>query len=83
MEWERKMAKKKQQNASAEFVLVNVVYEDGSQRSNRKVPAGELSGHDTAAEIQRIIEEQDQKIAELSGQPRAPIKSITRVDGRR
>ena len=83
MEWEKKMAKKKQPNTSAEFVLVNVTYEDGSQRSNRKVPASELSGHDDDAEILRVIEEQDRKIAELSGQPRGAIKSIARVGGRR
>ena len=76
------MAKKKQ-NTSADFVLVNVVYEDGSQRSNRRVPSAELSGFDDEAEIRRVIEEQDQKIAEMSGQPRAPIKSISRVGGRR
>ncbi len=76
------MAKKKP-NTSAEFVLVNVLYEDGSQRSNRKVPAGELTGFDDEADIQRIIEEQDRKIAEMSGQPLAPIQSISRVGGRR
>jgi hypothetical protein len=83
MEWEKKMAKKKQQSASAEFIVVNVTYEDGSQRSNRKIPAGDLSGFDDEAEIQAAIEEQDRKIAELSGQPRGAIQSITRVSGRR
>lgn len=83
MEWERKKGKKNQASASADFVLVNVMYEDGSQRSNRKVPISELSGIDDQADIERVIEEQDRKIAELSGQPRAPIKSIARVSSRR
>ncbi len=83
MEWEKKMAKKKQSNTSDEFVLVNVVYEDGTQRSNRKIPASELTGFDDDTDIERAIEEQDRKIAELSGQPRGPIKSITRVNSRR
>jgi hypothetical protein len=83
MEWEKKMAKKKQTNASDEFILVDVVYEDGSQRSNRKIPTSELTGFDDDVDIECIIEEQDRKIAELSGQPRGPIKSITRVKGRR
>jgi len=83
MEWEKKMSKKKQSNTSDEFVLVNVVYEDGTQRSNRKIPASELSGFDDAADIERAIEEQDRKIAELSGQPRGPIKEITKVNSRR
>ena len=38
------MAKKP--TARTESVLFNVVYEDGSQRSNRKVPADILGGLD-------------------------------------
>jgi hypothetical protein len=30
----------------AEFTLFDVVYEDGSQRSNRRVPSGVLGGLD-------------------------------------
>ena len=30
--------------ARTEFVLFNVIYEDGTQRSNRKVPADILGG---------------------------------------
>ena len=74
------MGQKRQ--VTSEMVIVDVLYEDGSQRSNRKVPSSELSGFDDDAEIRQIIEAQDQKIAGLSGQSRAPIKSITRV-GRR
>jgi len=73
------MAKKKQPAGSVEFVLVNVLYQDGSQSSNRRVPCSELSGFDEEKEIRAIIEAQDRKVAELSGQPRGPIKSITRV----
>jgi len=73
------MAKKKQPAGSVEFVLVNVLYQDGSQSSNRRVPRSELSGFDEEKEIRAIIEAQDRKVAELSGQPRGPIKSITRV----
>lgn len=69
----------KKQDTGSEFVLVNVLYEDGSQRSNRKIPRTQLSGFDDATDIRQAIEEQDRKIAELSGQPRAAIKSITRV----
>ena len=83
MEWEKKMSKKKQSNTSAEFLLVNVFYEDGTQRSNRKIPSSELTGFDDDIDIQRVIEEQDRKIAELSGQPRAAIKEIVKVNGRR
>ena len=75
------MARKKQK-ISDEVLLVNVLYEDGSQRSNRKVQAAELSGYDDEREIRQIIEAQDQKIAELSGQRLAPIKEIIRVGKR-
>jgi len=73
------MGRSRKQDDKAEFVIVNVLYEDGSQRSNRKVARAQLSGFDDVADIRQAIEEQDRKIAELSGQPRAAIKSITRV----
>lgn len=72
------MAVKKRSNSS-DYLLVNVLYEDGAQRSNRKVMLSQLSGFDDEADIRQAIDEQDRKITELSGQARAPIKSITRV----
>jgi hypothetical protein len=72
------MAKKQQARPSG-FVLFDVVYEDGTQTSNRKVPATELGGLDGDAPARTIIESQDQKIAEMSGSRRSPIKSIARV----
>jgi hypothetical protein len=60
------------------FVLFDVLYEDGSRSSNRKVPRGEVDGLDGDAPARTLIEEQDRKISELSGRPRAPIKSIVR-----
>ena len=41
------MAKKP--TARVEFVFFNVTYEDGSQRSNRKVPADVLDAYDKEA----------------------------------
>jgi hypothetical protein len=73
------MAKKKQPAGSVEFVIVNVIYQDGAQTSNRRVPRSELSGFDEESEIRTIIEAQDRKVAEMSGQPRGPIKEIVRV----
>ena len=63
------------------FVLFDVVYEDGSRTSNRKVPSEELLGLDGDEPAKAIIEEQDRKIAEMSGRPRGPIKSISRSPG--
>ena len=61
-----------------EFVLFDVVYEDGTKRSNRRVPMSALGGLDGDEPAKAIIAEQDAEIAEKSGQPRAPIKSIRR-----
>lgn len=62
----------------SEFVLFDVIYEDGSQRSNRKVPADLLGGLDKDEPAKTFIMEQDQAIAEKSGQPPLPIKTMKR-----
>lgn len=69
---------RKEQPVSKTFVLFDVVYEDGSRTSNRKVPAAELGGLDGDGPARAFIEDQDRKIAEMSGNPRGPVKSITR-----
>jgi hypothetical protein len=70
------MARKRQPDSA--FVLFDVIYQDGSRTSNRKVPAEELGGLDGDEPAKAIIEAQDRKIAEMSGRPRGPIKSISR-----
>ena len=70
------MAKKP--TARSEFVFFDVVYEDGSQRSNRKVDAGLLGGLDGDEPARGAIMEQDRAIAEKSGLPPLPIKSVRR-----
>lgn len=70
------MAKKP--TARSEFVLFDVIYEDGSQRSNRKVPADLLGGLDGDGPARTAIMEQDQAIAEKSGVPPLQIKSLKR-----
>lgn len=72
------MARKKP-NPKAEFVLFNVFYEDGSQTSNRRVPGEILGGLEGDDPAMAAIEEQDREIAERSGRPRGPIKSIERA----
>ncbi|MGA2126515.1 MAG: hypothetical protein ABSG76_10220 [Xanthobacteraceae bacterium] len=61
-----------------EFVMFDVFYEDGSRRSNRKVPSTVLGGIDKDSAARAIIEEQDRLIAEKSGIPPLPIESIRR-----
>lgn len=70
------MAKKP--TARVEFVMFDVIYEDGSQRSNRKVAAEVLGGLDGDEPARTAIMEQDQAIAAKSGLPPLAIKSIMR-----
>ena len=60
------------------YVLFDVLYEDGSRTSNRRLPITELSGLDADEAARRIIEEQDEAIADMSGRSRLPIKKLTR-----
>lgn len=64
------------------FVMFNVIYEDGTQTSNRKIPGSELGGLEGDAPAQGLIEEQDRKIEEQSGRSRGPIKSVMRASTR-
>ena len=60
-------------------MLFDVLYEDGTQSSNRKVPATELGGLDGDTPARAFVEMQDREIGERSGRPRGRIKSITRA----
>jgi len=64
---------------SEEFILFDVLYEDGTRTSNRKIPGSELGEVDGDLLAKTYIEAQDRQIAEISGKPRSPIKSLTRV----
>jgi hypothetical protein len=72
------MARKNKKPVTNEFVLFDVIYEDGSQSSNRRVPSVELGGLDGDEPAKAIIAAQDRKIGELSGRPRGRIKTIAR-----
>jgi len=61
-----------------EFTLFDVVYEDGSQRSNRKVRSEILGGIDGDEPARAVIEEQDRLIAEKSGVPALAVKTLYR-----
>lgn len=64
--------------AEPEFVLFDVLYEDGSKRSNRRVPSAELGGLEGDAPALAILEAEDRKLGEVSGHPRPAIKSVSR-----
>jgi hypothetical protein len=70
------MARKKP--AESEFIAFDVIYEDGSQRSNRRVASADIDPIDGDKSVQALIEEQDRKIEEMSGKSRGPIKSVKR-----
>ena len=73
------MAKKPGTNPKNEFVFFDVLYEDGSQRSNRRVPAVLLGGLEKDEPARGFIIEQDREIAEKSGRPPLFIKNIRRA----
>ncbi|MGY3450226.1 hypothetical protein [Bradyrhizobium sp. USDA 4353] len=77
------MAKKPGSNPKGEFAFFNVTYEDGSQRSNRRVPAELLGGLDGDEPARGFIMEQDRNIAEKSGRPPLAIKSLERVGAKK
>ncbi|HEV7345977.1 MAG TPA: hypothetical protein VGN60_10155 [Devosia sp.] len=62
----------------SEFVMFDITYEDGSQRSNRKVDASLLGGLDGDAPAREAIMEQDRAISQKSGLPPLEIKTIKR-----
>lgn len=68
---------------NSEFVMFDVVYEDGSQRSNRKVPRTLTGGLDGDKPAHEFLIEQDRDIAEKSGRPPLKIKSITRAGAKK
>lgn len=69
---------RKKPTAKAEFVLFDVLYEDGTLTSNRRVPGEVVQTYEGDAPARAVIEAQDNEIAERSGRSRGPIKSITR-----
>ena len=77
------MAKKPGTNPKGEFAFFDVVYEDGSQRSNRRVPAELLGGLDGDEPARGYIIEQDRDIAEKGGRPPLKIKEISRVGAKK
>ena len=76
------MARKKPKGNGAAFTMFNVSYEDGLMTSNRRV-SNDLLDQTFGESIQDLarsaIEDQDNEIAQRSGQRRAKIKSIVRA----
>jgi hypothetical protein len=73
------MARKPGTRSGGEFALFDVTYEDGSQRSNRRVPVALLGGLDGDEPAKAELARQDREIAEKSGRPALVIKSVKRA----
>lgn len=71
------MARKKP-TARVELIAFDVLYEDGTRSSNRKISSSLLEGLDGDGPALAFLEAQDKEIAERSGAPRAGIKSVSR-----
>jgi hypothetical protein len=69
---------KKKPRVDSSIVLFDVFYEDGSRASNRKVPGAGLGGLDGDEPARIYIEEQEEKIAALSGKEPRVIDRIVR-----
>jgi hypothetical protein len=67
---------------AGEFLLFDVLYDDGTRTSNRKVKGDELKEWDFDGSVRAVIEAQDRDIAERSGKPRGAIKAIVPAGGR-
>ncbi|MBM3529988.1 MAG: hypothetical protein FJX62_18050 [Alphaproteobacteria bacterium] len=76
------MARKPGTRSAGDFVLFDVLYEDGTQRSNRRVPADILGGLDKDEPAKAAIAAQDRAIAEKSGIPPMNIKAVRRSDSK-
>jgi hypothetical protein len=76
------MARRSTVRRVAEFILFDILYEDGTRTSNRKIPGGELGDIKGDLCAKTYIEAQDRKIAEISGKSRTAVKSLTRVHRR-
>ena len=72
------MARRKSKPVESGYALFDVLYEDGSRSSNRRVPRSLLGGLDGDEPARKVIEDQDNTIAEKAGRPRIPVKKITR-----
>lgn len=65
-------------SSKSEFVLFDVLYEDGARRSNRRVPKEILGGLDGDEPARAFLEALDREIAARSGQTMAAIKAVRR-----
>jgi hypothetical protein len=69
---------KKKTRVDDGFIQFDVVYEDGTKSSRRKVAASDLVDSVGDDHAKTVIMAQDRKISEMSGNHRGAIKTIAR-----
>jgi hypothetical protein len=72
------MSRKKQPVAS-EFIFFDVLYDDGTRTSNRKVASADVQEWNFDESVRTALEAQDREIRERSGRARGTIQTVTRA----
>ena len=70
------MAKKP--TARVEFAFFNVIYEDGTKSSRRKINAAGVDASDIETFAMTEIMNQDRRISEMSGKSRGQVKTLVK-----
>ena len=69
---------RKKPRLETSFILFDVIYQDGTRTSYRKVPASEIDELDGINAAKAFIEAQDRTIAQRSGVQRGPVRAVLR-----
>jgi hypothetical protein len=69
---------KKQKKIEDSFVFFDVIYDDGTKSSRRKINAAGVAPEDVEAFVLTEVMNQDRRIAEMSGKTRGNVKSLVK-----
>lgn len=69
---------RKKPTARVAMIKYDVIYEDGSRASNRKIASTDLAGNDKDEAARAYFEAQDREIGRMSGVARGTIKTVIR-----
>jgi hypothetical protein len=69
---------KKQKKIEDSFVFFDVIYEDGTKSSRRKINAAGVDASDVESFAMTEIMNQDRRISEMSGKSRGQVKTLVK-----
>jgi hypothetical protein len=69
---------KKQKKIEDSFVFFDVIYEDGTKSSRRKINAAGVDASDIETFAMTEIMNQDRRISEMSGKSRGQVKTLVK-----